>query len=187
MTRARQTLALVRFQGSSPAAGTTRPDFVKEPEPPAYLGGLHSLPYALPNNGSVLYRTSSGLQPETLELELARQYRRPSLREVNLGFAGRRHVNHPVHRAIAALSPGDQLETRIAKTGSWELLDRSGTVVGRLAQAFEPPPGTRCRSATVFAVVAWSREASEPQYRDHTKCDAWEVVVPELVFEPDRE
>ena len=185
MTRARQTLALVRFQGSRPAVGTTRDDFVKEPAPPAYSGRLHPLPYAFPNNGSVLHRTSGDLQPETLEL--SRQYRRPSLREVYLSFVGRRHANHPVHRAIAALSPGDQLETRIAKTGSWELLDRSGMVVGRLAQAFEPPPGTRCRSATVFAVVAWSREASEPQYRDSMKCDAWEVVVPELVFEPERE
>ena len=63
------------------------------------------------------------------------------------------------------------------------MLDRSGMGVGRLAQALESPPGTRCRSTTVFAVVAWSREASEPQYRDSMKCDAWEVVVPELVFE----
>ncbi len=181
MTRAQQTLALVRFQGSRPAGGTTRPNFVKEPDPPAYLGRLHSLPYTFPNNGSVLRRTSGEQQPEIPEL--SRQYRRPSLREVYLSFAGRLYVNHPVHRAIAALSPGDQLKTRIAKTGSWELLDRSGMVVGRLARAFAPPPGTRCRSATVFAVVAWSREASEPQYRDSMKCDAWEVVVPELVFE----
>ncbi len=181
MTRARQTLALVRFQGSRPAGGSTRPDFVKEPEPPAYSGRSHSLPYTFPNNGSVLRRTSGELQPEIPEL--SRQYRRPSLREVNLGFAGRFYANHPRHRAIAALSSGDQLETRITKNGYWELLNRSGMVVGRLAQAFEPPPGTRCRSATVFAVVAWSREASEPQYRDSMKCDAWEVVVPELVFE----
>ena len=168
MTRAQQTLTLVRFQGSRSARGSTRPDFVKEPEPPAYLG--RSLPYAFPNNGSILHRTSDGLQPETPEL--ARQYRRPSLSEVYLGFAGRCYANHPVHRAIAALSPGDQLETRIAQNGYWELLNRSGMVVGRLAQAFEPPPGTRCRSARVFAVVAWSREASEPQYRDSAKCDA---------------
>ena len=183
MTRARQTLALVRFQGSRPAGGT-RPNFVMESEPPVY-GRLHSLPYTFPNNGSVLHRTSGDSQPETLEL--ARQYRRPSLREVNLGFAGRYYTNHPVHRAIAALSPGDPIEARIAKTGSWELLDQSGMVVGRLAQAFEPPSGMRCKSATVFAVVDWSREASESQYRDHAKCDAWEVVVPELVFEPERE
>ncbi len=184
MTRARQTLALVRFQGSRPAGGT-QPDFVMESESPMYSGHLHSLPYSFPNNGSVLHRTSGDSQPETLEL--ARQYRRPSLREVNLGFAGRYYTNHPVHRAIAALSPGDPIEARIAKTGSWELLNQSGMVVGRLAQAFDPPPGMRCRSATVFAIVDWSREASEPQYRDHSKCDAWEVVVPELVFEPERE
>ena len=183
MTRARQTLALVRFHGSR-SAGGTRPDFVMESEPPVY-GRLHSLPYTFPNNGSVLHRTSGDSQPRTLEL--ARQYRRPSLREVNLGFAGRYYTNHRVHRAIATLSPGDPIEARIAKTGSWELLDQSGMVVGRLAQAFEPPPGMRCKSATVFAIVDWSREASEPQYRDHLKCDAWEVVVPELVFEPERE
>ena len=183
MTRARQTLALVRFHGSR-SAGGTRPDFVMESEPPVY-GRLHSLPYTFPNNGSVLHRTSGDSQPRTLEL--ARQYRRPSLREVNLGFAGRHYTRHPVHRAIASLSPGDPIEARIAKTGSWELLNQSGMVVGRLAQAFEPPPGMRCKSAAVFAVVDWSREASEPQYRDHVKCDAWEVVVPELVFEPERE
>ena len=175
MTRARQTLALARFEGSQP-----RPSFVKEPATPAYSGGLHPLPYAFPDSSSVLHRTSDELPPEAPEL--ARQYRRPGLREVNLGFAGRHHASHPVHRAIAALSPGDLLDMRVVEPERWELLDRSGTVVGRLAGSFKPPPGTRCISATVLAVVAWSREASEPQYQDRLRCDAWEVVVPELVF-----
>jgi hypothetical protein len=38
----------------------------------------------------------------------------------------------------------------------------------------------------MFAVVGWSRDASDPKYRDALRCDAWEVVMPELVFEPDR-
>jgi len=63
-------------------------------------------------------------------------------------------------------------------------MDAAGSVVGQLAKSFEPPPGMRCRSARVSAVVGWSREASEPQYRDSIRCDAWEVVVPEFVFEP---
>ena len=58
--------------------------------------------------------------------------------------------------------------------------------MGRLAKSFKPPPGMRCRSAEVFAVVSWSREATDPEYRDALQCDAWETVVPELVFEPDR-
>ena len=180
MTRARQTLALARFEGSHPRPDAGRPSFVKEPATPAYSWGLHPLPYAFPDSRSVLHRTSDELPPEAPEL--ARQYRRPGLREVNLGFAGRHHASHPVHRAIAALSPGDLLEARVDKQGQWELLDRSGMVVGRLAGSFKPPPGTRCISATVLAVVAWSREASEPQYQDRLRCDAWEVVVPELVF-----
>ena len=92
-----------------------------------------------------------------------------------------------MHRAIADLSPGDMLEVRVDEQGRWDLLNGSGTVVGRLARGFEPPPGTRCASASVLAVTAWSREASEPGYQDWMKCETWEVVVPELVFEPVRE
>ena len=89
----------------------------------------------------------------------------------------------PLHRSISALSPGDPLGTRVVN-GRWELLDLSGTVVGQLAKKFEPPSGMRCGSATVFAIVTWNRDASDPRYRDGIKCDEWEVVVPELVFEP---
>ena len=89
-----------------------------------------------------------------------------------------------MHRAIVALSPGDPLEARVNEQGRWELLNLSGTVVGRLANNFRPPPGARCNSATVLAIVVWSREASAPQYQDSVQCDTWEVVVPELVFDP---
>ena len=29
-----------------------------------------------------------------------------------------------------------------------------------------------------------NRERSDPDYRDGLRCDSWETVVPELVFEP---
>ena len=162
MTRARQTLALARFNGSRPLQDM-----------------LHEHP-------SVVCRTPVELP--VLSAALLHRHVLTSLQDVDLGFAGRRDTRHPIHRAIAALSPGDPLETRITEQGRWELLDRAGTVVGRLAGSFEPPSGMRCRSAEVFAVVGWSHEASEPQYRDSTRSDAWEVaVVPELVFEPPEE
>ena len=158
MTRARQTLALARFEES------------------------HPLQDALLGISAMLRRQSPvNLPPETPEL--ARQYRRPSLGEIGLGFAGRHRVGDPVHRAIAALSPGDPLEARMNEQGRWELMNQSGTVVGRLANNFRPPHGTRCSSATVLAIVVWGLEASAPQYKDSAKCDTWEVVVPELVFD----
>ena len=158
MTRARQTLTLARFQGP------------------------HRLQEALLGSPSVVHRDTVELPPISKALEY--RHVKASLEQVDLGFAGRQRSHHGVHRAIASLSPGDGLELRVAERGSCELLDRAGTVVGRLARSFKPPAGMRCRAASVLAIVEWSREASDPQYRDSIKCDTWEVVVPELVFEP---
>ena len=57
-------------------------------------------------------------------------------------------------------------------------------MVGRLAVNFEPPAGMRCRSAEVLAIAEWSRDKSEPEYQANLRCDTWEIVIPELVFEP---
>ncbi len=158
MTRARQTLTLMRFPGP------------------------HRLQGALMDTSSVLHRQASDKLPPPAP-ELARRYQRLSLRDAFLSFAGYRHTGHPVHRAIAALSPGDRLDVRV-RSGRWELLDQSGTVVGQLASSFETPDGMRCTFATVLAIVTWDRARSETQYQDGLRCDDWEVVVPELVFEP---
>ena len=160
MTRARETLALARFEGP------------------------HRLQDALLDKPCVLHRKPSELPPAAAALEY--RVMRPSLEDVDLGLAGRQDARQPVHRAIAALSPGDPLKTRIVNAGRWELLNREGVVVGRMANSFRPPAGARCRSTTVLAVVGWSRAASKPEYRDGIKCDAWEVIVPELKFQPDR-
>ena len=159
MTRARQTLVLAR------------------------LHRRHRLQDALARHPSVMHREPVELPPVSAAIE--NHYVRVSLQEVDLGFAGRRWAGDRIHQAIAALSPGDPLKLRVGKTGQWELLDCSGRVVGRLAKRFNPPSGKSCRSAEVLAIVGWSREASDPDYRDNMRCDSWEVVVPELVFQPD--
>ena len=159
MTRARQTLTLARFDG-----------------------GQNPLLDALRRNGAVIRRSRPALAPAPATLEY--RYVRPRLKEIDLGFAGRHSAHNPIHRAIAALSPGDPLKTRVAENGRWELLNRDGRTVGRLAERFKPPSGMRCRSAEVLAIVGWGRDASERRYRASQKCETWEVVVPELVFEP---
>ncbi len=160
MTRARQTLALARSNRS------------------------HRLQKALARHPSVIHRKAAQLAPSSATIE--NHYVRASLQDVDLGFAGRRRAGDPIHNAIAALSPGDPLKVRVGKYGQWELLNRAGRVVGRLAKSFRPPPRKYCRSAEVLAIVSWSREASDPDYRDSLRSDSWEVIVPELVFKPDR-
>ena len=159
MTRARETLTLARF------------------------AGLHRLQDALVDHRSALHRSDSvNLPPASPKLN--RRYRRLSLRDVFLSFAGYRPPGHPVHRAIVALSPGDPLQLRVGSR-RWELLDSNGTVVGQLASGFEPPTSLRCTFATVMAIATWDRERSEPEFQNGLRCDTWEVVVPELVFEPE--
>ena len=157
MTRARQTLALTR------------------------LLGAHPFQDALRDNPSVHWRDPMTLPPPTPEL--ARRYRRLTLSDVYLSFAGAKPPRDPTHRAIAELAPGDQLQVR-PKSDRWELHNYAGVVVGTLARKFEAPTNMRCIGATVLAIATWSRERSDPQYQQHLKNNTWEVVIPELVFEP---
>ena len=102
---------------------------------------------------------------------------------MDLGFAGRRAPDHAVHQAIAALSAGDAIELRTERE-HWALVDGKRNTVGWLARAYAPPAGTSCIAASVAAIIVREREDSEPEFRDHARCERWEVVVPDLVFAP---
>lgn len=160
MTRAKRTLTLCRMGGE-----------------PGFHHELNGIP-------SVLWRSPVALPPPAPEL--ARRYRSQTLKDVYLSFAGRMPAGDSVHRSIGALSTGDPLRVRL-RHDRWDVLDAGGVVVGRLAGSFEAPSDMRCVEARVSAIATWSSEHSEAQYRQDLKCDYWEVVVPDLVFEPDGE
>ncbi len=157
MTRAKKTLSLTR------------------------LGRTTALQDALLSNPAALVRERHKLPPSAEELHY--HFIHSSLEDVDIGFSGRCRAGHHVHGAIAALSADDPLDLRMSGSGRWEVRNGSGAVVGRMAKSFGPPRGMRPRSAKVHAIVVWNREISDPKYHESLKCDAWEVVVPELVFE----
>jgi len=157
MTRAKKTLALAQFHGA------------------------HALLDSLPDSASILRRGATLLPvPST---ELARHYVRLSLRDVDLGFAGRRASDHAVHQAIVALSPGDTLRLQ-REHEHWALVDGRGNTVGWLSRAYTPPAGTNCIAASVAAIIMREREDSESEYHDRLRCERWEVVAPDLVYAP---
>ena len=158
MTRARQTLILLR-------RGDTHP----------FQDVLTQTPAVVPRRRAATPEAGS---------ELARCHRRLTLKDVYLGFAGHKPPDHALHDKIAALSPGDQLQAR-QRADKWELCTSSGVAVGTLARRFEPPANTRCVQATVAAIACWSKDRSDPKYQARYRSDAWEVVIPDLVFEPD--
>ena len=157
MTRARQSLLLARMDGH------------------AYM--LDSVERA----PGLIFRQLP--RPRSVPPELYRLHKRAALSEVDLRFAGRFQAGNKVHRSIKRLQPGDLLELR-PQDGKWELFDRTGGLVGRMARAFELRSDMRCLETSVAAVITRTEDDSLPEYRDRNRSPKWEVVIPEFVLEP---
>ena len=143
----------------------------------ARFPGPHSLLDVLMDEPSVLLRNGPA-PPSTPPPELSRRYRRLGLRDVFLSYAGYRGTNNPVHQAMAELSAGDILQVRANRR---DLVDRGGTA----RRGFRGTRGHAVSLCTGLGHCRMDRQYSEPQYQERITCDSWEVVVPELVFEPD--
>lgn len=173
MTRARHTLLLAR----SPAGHA-----LLDPVIGIKASGLASAAAQVRDaNSPWLLRTNTVLPAPDARLQ--RHYLRLDLSAVDLGFAGRHGAAHPIHRALATLQVDMPLTLR-QNAAKLELLDMQGNVVGRLASSFVLPPGMACIEARVFAVAVWRREDSDAPYQTTLQCDAWEVLLPELVLAP---
>ncbi|PWJ21399.1 RecQ family ATP-dependent DNA helicase [Jannaschia seohaensis] len=112
---------------------------------------------------------------------LAQTYEMPTLRSVDLGYAGRQRDGHPIHDAVAQARVGDALQLE-RRDRNWVILDQTGRVLGRMARAWFPPPGSRIVRATVGAVIRWRRVDSDPKFHPTFRRDVWETVLPEITF-----
>jgi ATP-dependent DNA helicase RecQ len=88
-----------------------------------------------------------------------------------------------VHSAVSRLEPGDRLDL-FAEGDRLELWDLSGRRVGRLAKKCRLMDGYRAVDVRVSAITVRRKDAN-PEFAEMARTDRWEVVVPELVFEPE--
>jgi hypothetical protein len=118
--------------------------------------------------------------------ELANQYKRLGWGEINLDYSGTRPPTEAIHRNIAALAVDHGLMLRQEQSGAWVLSNKKGAIVGKLSRAFAPPAGMHCIKARVAAIHVRRRKdvGEEHQARLSDQCEAWEMIVPELVFAP---
>ncbi len=106
----------------------------------------------------------------------------PDPKLVNLSFAGRLKPGHPSLPAIAASRAGDPVHLTHDRD-RWQIENAPGQTLTRLSSAFTPPEGNTFQRGEIAAVLNWRREDGDEEYHHLLRRAAWEVVLPELVFE----
>jgi ATP-dependent DNA helicase RecQ len=110
------------------------------------------------------------------------RYVPPDPKLVDLSFAGRLKPGNPSLTAIAAARPGDPVHLS-CDGDRWRIDNAQGLPLVRMSRAFSPPEGAAFLHGEVAAVLTWRREDGNEDFGHMLRRDAWEVVLPELVFQ----
>jgi ATP-dependent DNA helicase RecQ len=111
-----------------------------------------------------------------------RYFQSAEARMVDLSFAGRQGQNHPVLSAIAAARVGDPL-TLVREHDIWLMKDSRDRILGRMSKSFAPPANTKFLRGEIAAILRWRKEDGDDAYNHTLRRNAWEVIIPEMVFE----
>ena len=172
MTRARETLALVRLADARhPDVRDTHLRAKREQRAVSMLQPLGNTP-------SVLEREVP--RPDISDPQLDIRIAECTMKDVVLSFAGWRAAQSACHSAIAALSPGDPLSLS-HEDGQWKMLDHQGCQVGRMARSWALPHGMAIARASVQGIFTrWADDEENEERKRMLRCETWEVVVPRL-------
>ena len=172
MTRARETLALVRLDDAGRSDVRDTPLRAKREE------RASSLLQPLGNDPSVLEREVP--RPDISDRRLDIRIAECTMKDVVLSFAGWRAAHSRTHRAIATLAPGDPLSMS-HEDGQWKILDREGRQVGRMARSWTLPHGMAIARASVQGIFTrWADDGEDEERKRTLRSETWEVVVPQF-------
>lgn len=157
MSRARQTLTLMQMPALNPFLNASILD-----------------------SPVILKRQMYDVAPDVTK-HLQKRYLTLTLKDVDIGYAGRLPKDHLIHKRIAAIQPNDQLTLRFSGS-KWALLDSTGETVGCLAKSFAPPLNMKLESCRVYAIMQRGRTDTPDDCQHTVTCDEWEVLLPELTY-----
>lgn len=147
MTRAEDTLTLCEFE-----PGNTFAREVSTRLQPRFFAGRHD---------------------PALDLH----YQTLSLKDIDLGFAGRQPPDAPIHAALGSLEVGTPL-TLHAEGEVYTLRNLNGQTVGRSSRSFQLE--LEPHHCEVGGILTRVKGDTDPAYRAMVRCEQWEVVVPRL-------
>ncbi|MBW2328452.1 MAG: hypothetical protein JRF04_02350, partial [Deltaproteobacteria bacterium] len=130
-------------------------------------------------SGDFLLRTSHE-QPEQSDFQPCR-YTILGLKDIDLGYAGRKSPKNPIHTALAALDPGCPLT--LCKQENRLLLLSANCPVAALSKAASAHWTNRTENIISIQVVAMIRRSAgdgDPAYKPSYHTDQWEVPLVEI-------
>ena len=132
----------------------------------------------IPDCADLCFRTTA--IPMAADPRLAHRTWVADPEQVVLSWPGYFPANAPIHRAISNLDYGDGLNLRPRGDGKpgWEISDKSGIPVARLAKKFMPPSGEILNVRVSAILVRHAREG------ESARCLEWELVLPEIEYLP---
>lgn len=158
LTRARETLTLGRL----PNGGNPDPDQLA---------------------GDWLLGTPARIEAPPAEL-IARRYALLSPADIDIGYAGRRGPEDPIHGRLAATATGDPLQLRDASE-SLCIADPQGLSLGRLSKSaathWRQQLG-RIQEVRVIAMMRHRRTDTPVEYLATCRCDEWEYPLAEVIW-----
>ncbi|MCK9394519.1 MAG: hypothetical protein M0Q44_02895 [Methylobacter sp.] len=124
------------------------------------------------------------VDPPPQSRPLTRQYAILDMKDIDLGYAGSFDASHPIHRQLARLDAGFQLNVEqsngkvVLKDG-----DRPVAVLSKQAARLWSAKTDFIESATVLAMIRRYRDDSEDSYQSRCKAEQWELPLVEIVFD----
>jgi ATP-dependent DNA helicase RecQ len=158
MTRARETLCL--FQLADSRGG--------------FAAGL---------SGEALFRREGVIDEAIPRDALQRRFAVLGMQELNLGYAGRRRGDDPIHQALSGLEVDDQLAAE--RRGDKILLLHDGRPVAALARSTTEhwrERLARIESIRVIAMVQRTADDGGEEFRRRCRVAQWEVPLVEVVY-----
>ena len=174
MTRARETLALVRLEDGGWSDSRDTPLTARRGDRAAQL--------LQPLNDSASVTERPAPKPDLSDPRLDERIEDCTMEDVVLSFAGWKPPGAMVHRAIDALSPGDPLSLS-NESGQWKILDGTGRQVGRMAKKWSLPEGMQMAKASVQGIFQRSADdGKDEKFKLKLLTDTWEVVLPRILL-----
>jgi ATP-dependent DNA helicase RecQ len=161
MTRARETLSILH-----------RPH-----APNPYLN--------LPQGEFLIWRRVEQEEAPPFEI-LKLRYQALGMKDLDLGFAGRKHSEHPIHQHLAALEPGMTLTAKADGSGI-SLYDPSDNRVAKLSQTASQTWLPRLSTISQVRVIGMLRRTAKDEteaFRPQCRCEQWEGPWVEFIHLP---